>query len=72
MAGGVTGGATGVTVETGGVTAGVGGAAGVAGVPKPCGVQAQAIPAPTTATPIADKTVKYMIRARLCTGTLPR
>jgi hypothetical protein len=72
VTGGVTGGATGVTVETGGVTVGVGGAAGVAGVPKPCGVQAQAMPAPTTATPIADKTVKYMMRARLCTGTLPR
>jgi hypothetical protein len=72
VTGGVTGGATGVTVFTGGVTAGVGGAAGVAGVPKPCGVQAQAMPAPTTATPIADKTVKYKMRARLCTGTLPR
>jgi hypothetical protein len=64
--GGVTTGVAGVALTTGGATVGVGGAAGVAGVPKPCGVQAQAMPTPTTATPSTDRTDRNMMRACRC------
>jgi len=68
-----TGAATGAGAGAGagpGVATGVGGAAGVAGVPKPCGVQAHAIPAPATATPRTDRTIKNMKRACRCTEPL--
>ena len=63
-----TGGAT--TAAGCGAAVDAGGAAGVAGVPNPDGVQAQARPAPTTATPSSDKTAKLNILAR-CTPNLP-
>jgi hypothetical protein len=44
-----------------------GAAVGVAGVPKPAGVHAQARPAPTAATLNSDKTAKPIIRT--CLGT---
>ena len=46
---------------------GAGLADGVAGVPKPDGVQAHARPAPTAATPTTDSTAKLNLRPRLCT-----
>jgi hypothetical protein len=76
-AGAVAGSAGGVTAVAplaavaGGVAAGVGGAAGVAGVPKPEGVQAQASPVQTTATPSNDKTAMLIMRARASTGPSP-
>lgn len=60
------GGATGTPDDGGGVGGGVAdGAGGVAGVPKPDGVQAQAIPAPTTATVSAASTAVDRARVRL-------
>ncbi len=52
----------------GGVMAVGGVAAGVAGVPKPDGVQAHARPAPIAAIPRTESTAKLNVPARLCTG----
>jgi len=51
---------------------GVGGAAGVAGVPKPDGVHAQASPEEIAAMLSSDTTVKLILRVRNDTGTSPR
>jgi hypothetical protein len=63
--------ATGAPDAVGGVAVEAGGVAGLAGVPNPDGVHAQARPAPTTATPSSDRTAKLNIRAR-CTANPPR
>ncbi len=66
-ASGATGAGAAGTPEVAGGAVGVcpDGGAGVAGVPKPDGVQAQAMPAPTTPTQSTDNTAVESARARL-------
>lgn len=62
----------GATFAGGGAVDG-GASLGVAGVPKPDGVQAHARPAPVTAIPSSDSTARLRMRARERTGpTLPK